>query len=219
MIKYVIFDFDGTLVDSKDVFISSWNTLAEKRKYRMIKTRDIELLKKMSMKERIKYMQFPIYKIPFVVPHMYQLYRESIQNISLFQGIKNILDEIERNGVKTAIISSNAEENITYFLKKHDVKISNVLCSSKIFCKDKLIKRFLKKNSLHESEVIYVGDEQRDVIACKKSGVKMIWVGWGYDTYQTVKKEKPDYMVYTPHELLKVIQEEYRDSKCLKKEN
>ena len=36
--------------------------------------------------------------------------------------------------------------------------------------------------------MLYVGDEQRDVAACKKAGVNVIWVSWGYDVIETVKK-------------------------------
>ncbi len=34
MSKYVVFDFDGTLVDSKAVFVSAFNQLADK--YRLL---------------------------------------------------------------------------------------------------------------------------------------------------------------------------------------
>ncbi|MDF2652879.1 HAD hydrolase-like protein [Pelosinus fermentans] len=40
-----------------------------------------------------------------------------------------------------------------------------------MFGKNEDIKRFLKTHKLKESEVIYVGDEARDIIAGKKSGV------------------------------------------------
>ena len=54
--------------------------------------------------------------------------------------------------------------------------------------------------------MIYVGDEQRDIIACKKVGVDVIWVGWGYDVIETIQEASPDYMVYTPNEILHIVQ-------------
>lgn len=52
-----------------------------------------------------------------------------------------------------------------------------------------MIKKFLKEKKLQTEEVLYVGDEQRDVVACKKIGVEIIWVGWGYDVLDTIKED------------------------------
>ncbi|WP_407270350.1 HAD hydrolase-like protein [Radiobacillus sp. PE A8.2] len=206
MVKHVIFDFDGTLVDSKMTFISSWNTLAKKHRFKEVNPEDLENLNKLSMKERSKLYNFPMYKLPFVIPEIYKLFKESIHEIKLFDGIKELLHELERTGYQTTIISSNSQDNIEAYLERNQIKsVSNVICSSSLFGKDKLINKFLKDNNLQASEVIYVGDEHRDIVACKKSGVKIIWVGWGFDSFEVVQAEQPDFMVYEPSEILKVI--------------
>ena len=206
MVKYVIFDFDGTLADSKKAFISSWNTLAEKYNYQEVKFEDIESMKNLSLKERGKQLNFPMIKVPFVLPKLYKIYRNMIHEIRLFDGIKDMLAAVDKKGYKSVIISSNSKENIELLLEANKIdSISSVICSSRIFGKDKLIRKFLRENRLGPSEVIYVGDEQRDIIACKKAGVKIIWVGWGYDSIDLVKDLKPDYKVKTPAEILELI--------------
>ncbi|MEH7456754.1 HAD hydrolase-like protein, partial [Bacillus sp. JJ1127] len=84
-----------------------------------------------------------------------------------------------------------------------------VYCSKNLFGKDKIIKKFLKEKKLTEADMLYVGDEQRDIVACKKAGVNVIWVGWGYDVLETVKEDSPDYMVNTPNEILHVVASVY----------
>ena len=206
MLKYVIFDFDGTIADSKMALLSSWNSLAKKYRFKEIKFDELDTLKKLSMKERSKLLNFPIYKLPIIIPQMYKLYRNAIHEVTLFDGVKDLLHELEKKGYKMTIISSNSKENIVGFLNRHNIEsVTKILCSSNIFGKDKLIKKFLKDYKLKASEVMYVGDEQRDIVACKKTGVKMIWVGWGYDSIEVIEAEKPDYKVYTPVEILEVI--------------
>lgn len=54
MLKYVVFDFDGTLVDSQDIFVPIYNQLAEKHGYKTVSEVEIEPLRKLSIPERCK---------------------------------------------------------------------------------------------------------------------------------------------------------------------
>lgn len=204
--KYIIFDFDGTLADSTAVFASAWNTIAQKYKFKGIELKEIEALKKLSIAERSKLFDFPMYKLPMILPQFYRLYRQSLNDVHLYDGIKDVLLEIDKRGYKILIISSNSQENILEFLKMNGIHcVSNVLCSNRIFGKDKVIKKFLKDSGITPSEVLYIGDEQRDIVACKKVGVPIIWVGWGYDAIEVVCQEDPEYKVATPQEILNII--------------
>ncbi|MGE8003383.1 HAD hydrolase-like protein [Lysinibacillus sp. NPDC093216] len=204
--KYIIFDFDGTLADSTAVFASAWNTIAQKYKFKGIELKEIESLKKLSIAERSKLFDFPMYKLPMILPQFYRLYRQSLNDVHLYDGIKEVLTEIDQRGYKILIISSNSQENILEFLKMNGIHcVSNVLSSNRIFGKDKVIKSFLKGSGITPSEVIYIGDEQRDIVACKKVGVPIIWVSWGYDAIEVVQQEDPEYKVATPQEILNII--------------
>lgn len=206
MIKYIIFDFDGTLVDSKDVFISVFNQLAEKHKFKKIEPEAIETLRRQSIMERCKALNFPLYKLPFFAGEAYRLYKNASGNLILFERIKELLDELKSRGYKLAVISSNSEYNIRDFLQKNHLEyIKDIFCSNNIFGKDKIIKYFLKVRKLKKSEVIYVGDELRDIVGCKKAGVKVIWVGWGYDVIDMARQENPDYIVTSPQEILEIV--------------
>jgi len=204
--KYIIFDFDGTLADSTAVFTSAWNTLAQKYKFKGIEFKEIESLKKLSMAERSKLFDFPMYKLPMILPQFYRLYRQSLNEVHLYEGIKDVLMEIDKRGYKILIISSNSQENILEFLKMNGIQcVSNVLCSNRIFGKDKVLKKFLKDFSSTASDVLYIGDEQRDIVACKKVGVPIIWVSWGYDSIEVIQQEEPEYKVNSPKEILDII--------------
>lgn len=204
--KYIIFDFDGTLADSTAVFASAWNTLAQKYKFKGIEFKEIESLKKLSMAERSKLFDFPMYKLPMILPQFYRLYRQSLNEVHLYEGIKDVLMEIDKRDYKILIISSNSQENILEFLKMNGIQcVSNVLCSNRIFGKDKVLKKFLKDSSSSASDVLYIGDEQRDIVACKKVGVPIIWVSWGYDSIEVIQQEEPEYKVNAPKEILDII--------------
>ncbi len=204
--KHIIFDFDGTLADSTAVLASVWNTIAKEYDFKEVQLEDIDSLKKISITERSKLFNFPLHKLPIILPQFYRLYQQSIKDVHLFRGMKDVLKAIENKGYTIAIISSNSKDNISEFLKVNDINhVSEVLCSSRIFGKDKVIKKYIKETNIKKSNVLYVGDEQRDIVACKKVGIPIIWVGWGYDAIEVVQSEKPDYKVFSPAEILTII--------------
>jgi len=82
MIKYVIFDFDGTLADSKEVFISVYNQIAAKKGYRQIESGNLEYLRSLSIPERCKYLKVPIYRIPFMATEFLSLYKTELQQVN-----------------------------------------------------------------------------------------------------------------------------------------
>ena len=74
-----------------------------------------------------------------------------------------------------------------------------------IFGKDKAIKEVIKKYKFTANELIYIGDETRDIEAAKKSKVKVIAVGWGFNSPEVLIAHQPDFFVETPRELVEAI--------------
>ncbi|MBK0403477.1 HAD-IA family hydrolase [Adhaeribacter sp. BT258] len=206
MIRYVIFDFDGTLADSKEAALTALNQIADRHRYKRIAPEALETLRKLPITERCKLLGWPVYKLPLLATELYGLYKKSIHTVKLFPGIREMLEALRENGYETAIISSNSEQNIREFLQASELPfIQHVICSNNIFGKDKSIKKFLKTHLLQPSEVLYVGDELRDLTACRKCRVKMIWVSWGFDSQELIRAENPEFMVHAPSEILQIL--------------
>lgn len=205
MKKHIIFDFDGTLVDSMDTSISVINQLAAKYKVKPLTHEDITELRKLPIIDRCKKLNFPLYRIPFAIIEFYKYYRGAVSKLQLFDGIKELLGKLIDNGFELAIISSNSQENIMNFLRENNINsIHKVITSNNIFGKDKELQKYLDTYKLHQSDVIYVGDELRDIIACKQVGIKIIWVPWGFDAIEVTKKERPDYFAKIPNDILTI---------------
>lgn len=204
VVRLVIFDFDGTLVDSKEVTINIYNQLAEK--YGAKRVDNIEVIRRLSLLERIKKLDFPALKIPLFVAEFTRQYKHSLGKLAMVEGMKEVLLELSSKGYQLAIVSSNAESNIRdYFREKRLDVIGKVISSPNIWGKHKAIKKLLLEYKLNPSEAIYVGDEIRDIIACRKVGMKIIWVEWGYDLKETLKTDQPDYTASTPQEILSLL--------------
>ncbi|MGV3539103.1 MAG: HAD-IA family hydrolase [Rufibacter sp.] len=206
MVKYILFDFDGTLVDSKEAFLAGFNQLAAQEGFTPMRLEEIPYLRTLTIPQRAKYLNFPLYKLPFFTLQFYKLYKQQLSTVNLFPGIKELMQTLAEKGVQPVILSSNSEPIIREFLRQQSITaVQEVLCSSRIFGKDRLLNRFMKAKKIVPDQVLYVGDELRDILACRKCGIKVAWVSWGYDAWEVVQPAAPDYVLHAPQELLDIL--------------
>lgn len=206
MVKSVVFDFDGTLVDSKDISIEAINVISDRHGFKRIVPEEIDELMKLTMKERCKALNVSFYKIPFYAVEFYTIYKQFIKKMKFFDGMKELLFSLKEKGYHIAVISSNSEKNIREFFEHNQVDfLQDIFCSNDVMGKDKILNRFMKDFKRESHEIIYVGDESRDIKACKSSGVKVIWASWGYDDYEVIKKFNPDYLAEKPEDIMRHV--------------
>ncbi|MCX8129504.1 MAG: HAD-IA family hydrolase [Clostridia bacterium] len=205
MIKNLIFDFDGTIVNSKDLVIHLYNELAYENNYKKLSSSDIEYLINLPISERIKLLDIPIHKIPSLLFEVLNKYRKHIHSLHTADGIVDLLYALKAKGFRLGIISSNAAGTIREFLKKNDMDMfENIYSAKNVFGKHYAINSFMKKYRLEKEETFYVGDEIRDIISCKKSGVPIIAVTWGYDSRELLSGGNPDFIADHPAEILRI---------------
>jgi phosphoglycolate phosphatase len=206
VIKYVIFDFDGTVADSKELAFELLIELSDKYGFRKISREEANSKMLLSTKERLKFLRISLVQLPFMVLELKKNYARIVPFIKPFSGIKDVILSLKKQNIKTVIISSNSVENIKQFLVKHDLDYFETIHSqSNIFGKHRSIKSLLHQLKIGLHEVIYIGDEHRDIEACKKANIKIIAVKWGLDPAALLKKAKPDYIVDSPADIIKVI--------------
>jgi phosphoglycolate phosphatase-like HAD superfamily hydrolase len=207
--KVIIFDFDGTIADSLEVLVNISNRLAVQFGYKQTSIDELAQIQNLTSREIIKQSGISIFRVPFLVKKVKAELSSEIKTLSLFPGMKEALIELHQLGNKLVIISSNSKSNIVAFLEHNDLadKFYYVYSGSTIFGKDKVINKFIKQENIDVRDVIYVGDETRDIESAKKSKVMAIAVSWGFNTKEVLAKQHPDYLIEKPWELIDIIKE------------
>ncbi len=205
--KAVIFDFDGTIADTVDALVSIANRLAVEFGYIQITPEELTLLRNLNSREIIKYSGISIFKIPFLVKKVKSELKSKIQELKPIPGMKEALTILKNDGHRLGIITSNSQENVMAFLKANDLDnlFEFIQSGVTIFGKTTIINNVLRQKHLKPQEVIYVGDETRDVEASKKANIKVVAVTWGFNSHEILSKENPNFLINHPRELLEVI--------------
>ena len=205
--KVVLFDFDGTIADTYNAIVKITNQLSSEFGYKALKEEELLLLKNLSSREIVKLSEISIFKVPFLVRRVRTELSKEIAALSPIKGISSILFELKSRGYTLGIVTSNDKENVEIFLRKNRFNslFSYIYSSTSIFGKHRVIARVIRNNKLNKSDVIYVGDETRDIRSSRKSGVGVAAVTWGFNSPEILQEYKPDYLVNTPKELLKAI--------------
>lgn len=188
----IIFDLDGTLVDSFSFFLGTLNQLAKKHKFKSVELHEVEQYKHLSPKEIMKEMKVSKWKLPWIAKDFIRLMKERDEEIHLFEGMRDHLIELHKQGYTLAIITSNSKENCQNVLGKELCELfSHIDGGSSIFGKAKRIKRVLNILNLNKEQAIYVGDQTADGEAAHKAGIDFAAVGWGYTSAEKLKTIQP----------------------------
>jgi len=60
----------------------------------------------------------------------------------------------------------------------------------------------MKRHSLARKHSVYVGDETRDIQAARLAFIKVVSVSWGFNTREILAKQKPNFLIDSPKDLL-----------------
>jgi phosphoglycolate phosphatase len=204
MIRVVAFDFDGTIADSFDVFIETFRSIAPKGVDVTIPPNE---LRGLSVPEVLKMLKIKRISVPGLIIRGRKEMAKNITEVSIFKGLTTELKQLQKQGIVVCILSSNSKESIATFLKNNDLDglIDEVIGDISLFGKAKAIKKLAKSRDCNNNEVVYIGDEVRDIAAAKKADVISIAVSWGFNTKEALKKHEPSFVADKPAELSKLI--------------
>lgn len=204
--KHVIFDFDGTLVDSLPVVIKIFHQVVPDFP---LPESELAKLREMPPREILKYSGIPYWRLPKLLLQGKRLLAQHLDELKVFKGIHQVVETLHQAGYQISVVSSNSEEIIRSILKREGIEsyFAGVYGNVGLFNKTRAFKVVLKDQQATVNDAIYIGDEVRDIEAAHKGNIPIISVTWGYNGEKILTKYKPTYLAHTPQEMLKTIQE------------
>lgn len=179
--RLAVFDFDGTLADSFPYFISVFNTLAARYRFRPVAADEVEGLRHLGAGEMMRHVGLPRWKLPFVARAFTRMMAREAGTVELFPGTEAMLGHLAGRGVRLALVSSNSRANVARVLGDATLaRFDHVACGAPIFGKRRRILQTLRACGVRADEAIYIGDQPTDAQAARAAGVAFGAVTWGY---------------------------------------
>ena len=199
--RLAIFDFDGTLADSLDWFRASIHGVIARFDLTPVSAEELEQMRGLSAREIMARLNVSMWQLPAIVSDMRKRKLAAASETSLFAGIPAMLSDLQRQGIKTAIVSSDSEASVRQVLGPATSLITRFDCGAAIFGKHRKFRRVARKLGAKPSETICIGDEIRDIEAAKAAGMDSGAVAWGYALPAALQAAGPTHLFNSIEEM------------------
>jgi phosphoglycolate phosphatase len=190
----VIFDLDGTLVDSFPWFVRTINDVADSFGFRRVMHEDVERLRHASTREILDFLEVPLWKLPRIARHARRLKAEAAADIEVFDGVETMLRTLVENGMQLALVTSDSEANAREKLGDTAALFSHFDCAASVFGKATKFRRVIRRAGVATDRVIAIGDEVRDIEAARDVGITCGAVCWGYAAPAALRARGPEFV-------------------------
>ena len=229
MKKYIIFDFDGTLANTNDIIVASWQATYEHYLGHTLPVREIEASFGEILVNTIGRM-IPDAPVNEVVD-FYRSYQDSHQQeyeVYVFEGVRELLEQLRARGCIIGVGTSRTAYSFRNYMKKleMDQLVDEVVTMNDVSSHKpdpETIDALLIKMMANAGEpydecsgipehvrdaAVMIGDTKYDIGCANNAGVDSVIVGWSHYVDEEAMLAEgfvPTYRIDTPEQLLGMI--------------
>ncbi len=200
----LLFDFDGVLVDSLDVYEKTVTDCLNAIGQPLTRDRE-EFLELFEGNFYQSLVDKGVDMKKFEEASVSILAQVNYAAMKPFDAIRPVLRRLKQNH-PLVVISSNDTPTIREALRLYDFEriFDDILGSDFMYSKKEKILYVIRKYSVTLQDIYYIGDTTGDIKEGKEAGVKTVGVTWGWHSKALLAASRPDYLFDTPEELLQL---------------
>lgn len=208
--KGIIFDLDGTLIDSFGLVIHAWNVACREP---MGRTYSAEAV----------IARFGVTEIAMLRNEIPAAYLEKAEGIFLneyrsqhsamctvFPGIIGLLDDLKIRKTPMGVMTGKGRDTADISLAElgwtdrfQSVVTGDEVTNPKPHPEGPLL--VARELKLKPEECVFIGDSPADIEAGQRAGMRTIWAGWHPVYAEKVRLLRPDYSPTSPSELMDLL--------------
>ncbi|HWK21727.1 MAG TPA: pyrophosphatase PpaX [Ureibacillus sp.] len=209
--KALLFDFDGTLLNTNDLIIKTFMHILEERFPGQYSPKDCMKFIGPSLTETFEQIT------PNEVDEMIEKYRQWNQAhhdelVTEYDGVVSTLEKLKEQGIRLAVVSTKRKDTVEkgldlmgakhlfeFWIGGDDVK--NVKPDPEP------VLLAIERLGVSKEDVMMIGDNYHDILAGKNAGVKTAGVSWSIKGEDFLKQFNPDYILQHMVDLLTIVKE------------
>lgn len=211
----LIFDLDGTLLDTLKDLANSTNYCMEKAGYPLYTDDQVRTMVGNGIYVLLE-KALPGGRSNPQYDACTKLFKEHYQthmfdNTRPYDGIMEMLSDLKKKGYRMAIVSNKIDSavkglNARFFSPSIEVAIGEMIERGirKKPAPDTVFEAMAQLGSVAE-DCIYVGDSEVDIETAKNAGIPCISVDWGFRTREKLIESRAETIISSPKELYKIL--------------
>jgi phosphoglycolate phosphatase len=210
----VIFDMDGTILDTIEDIKDSMNHALQRVGFPKRTTEEMKMAVGNAAMKSIE-RSVPEYATNQDIQLVYDLFqshydKNSANKTKPYDGIMELLGTLKRRGYKLAVVSNKHEYlvkelNERMFMGLFDVSVGATPERAHKPAPD-MVYKALEELDLGVDDVLFIGDSDIDIQTAKRAGIRNIGVTWGFRSREVLIKEGADAIVDRVDELIPLIE-------------
>lgn len=211
--KAIIFDLDGTLLDTLEDLRDSVNVALEKYE---LPTRSLEEIRRFVGNGLRNLMiqavesgeDYPAFEELFVFfKEYYKIHCN--EKTAPYEGIMELMKELKEREIKMAIVSNKFDAGVKALNDQYFSEYVQVAIGEREGIRRKpapdSVEEAIRLLGVEKEDCMYVGDSDVDIVTANNAGIPCISVIWGFRDEDFLRGKGADTIIHTPMELLDYI--------------
>ena len=201
MNSFILFDFDGTIADTISAGLEIINSHAEKYGYKRL---DGDINTHFSALQLVKLAEVKLWKLPYLIYQLKKKLSEKSDELKVLPEAPELIKKLNDAGYELGILTSNSLKTVKSFLKKYqlDSFFTFLRTDVSLFGKKKAL---AKAKKVINKKIVYIGDELRDIEACRKNDIPIVSIPWGLNSYEALEEHNPGLVAKTADEAYNLL--------------
>lgn len=216
MVKLVIFDMDGTLLNTLDDLADSCNHILQQygyptypvEAYKYFVGNGIRKLIERTVPEDVLQNPELLHAIESDFLAYYTLHK--VDKTAPYKGMVSVLNQLQSKNIQIAVASNKIHREITPLL---DYFFPSIKFAAAIGQKPGIptkpnpdvVYEILSQTQIKKEDTLYLGDTAVDMKTGKRAGIYTIGVLWGFRTEKELLDNGADELIHEPEDLLPLI--------------
>lgn len=182
--KHIVFDVDGTLIDTRDCILYSLQEMLMTVKGERHEIEDLKFVLANTSVKNMYLLGVEEEKIPGAVEMWVANEEKNIDMIRIFDGIEQVLAKLEEEGCAFGIVTSRTHEELELVLDRLPIRKYFSVC----ICADDTkehkpsaepLLKYMELSGARKEETVYIGDSASDMACALNAGVDCVHAVWG----------------------------------------